>query len=309
MEPAQGRRVEPRPVSALLGHAHVEMALLCLGSLLRESAEPLKLQVHDDGSLTAEDRERLAAGLGEPAVVSRREADERLADVLASRPALRAFRKENPLGLKLLDVALLAPGAAGAPDAELAYCDSDVLFLRPFSGLFSLPPDVGGAGALFMHDPQNAYSVRSWHLLREPRLRLAARVNSGVFTFRTRFFDPDLVEWFLGRPEYRFAPVWVEQTAWALLAATAGCRLLDPAAVAFPRPGREPGPETVALHFVSPLRALLEPIARGLRARSAPEPPIGIPIAIPIAIRSFPASRLTVFGLAATEARRRLARL
>jgi hypothetical protein len=268
------------------------MALLCLGSLLARSAEPLRLQVHDDGSLTEEDLERLAAGLEGPAVVSRREADERLADLLGPHPASRAFRRENPLGLKLFDVALLAPGG------ELAYCDSDVLFLRPFSGLFSLPE---GAGALFMCDPQNAYSARSWHLLREPRLRLAARVNSGIVAFRTPLFDLDLVEWFLDRPEYRFAPVWVEQTAWALLGQPAGCRLLDPAAAAFPLPGREPDEGTVALHFVSPRRALLEPLARALESRAVP--------AVPIAIRSFPAARLTPWGLAATEARRRLARL
>ena len=51
---------EPRLVSTLLGHAHVEMALPCLGSLLRFSAEPLRLRVHDDGTLTAADQERLA---------------------------------------------------------------------------------------------------------------------------------------------------------------------------------------------------------------------------------------------------------
>src|ERR1700724_2016179 len=156
---------EPRLVSTLLGHAHVEMALRCLGSLLALSAAPLRLRIHDDGSLTGADLERLAAGLGTPSVVSRREADERLADLLDRHPAARAFRLANPLALKLLDVPLLAaPAAAGEP---LAYCDSDVLFLRRFSGLFELPP---GAGALFMHDPQNAYSVRSWDLLLERRL-------------------------------------------------------------------------------------------------------------------------------------------
>jgi hypothetical protein len=294
MESGSGPRERPRLVSTLLGHAHVQMALLCLGSLLAQSAEPLRLQVHDDGSLTEEDLERLAAGLRGPAMVSRGEADERLAELLANRPASRAFRRDNPLGLKLLDIALLAPGG------ELAYCDSDVLFLRPFSGLFALPE---GAGALFMCDPQNAYSVRSWHLLREPRLRFAARVNSGIVAFRVEGFDLDLVEWFLRQPEYRFAPVWVEQTAWALLGGQAGCRLLDPVRIAFPVAGREPAEGTVALHFVSPRRALLAPIARALGER----PQAGA--AEPLAVGSFAASRLTPWGLAATEARRRLARL
>jgi hypothetical protein len=282
----------PLLVSTLLCHAHVEMAMLCLRSLLRQAARPLRLRVHDDGSLTAADLDQLAADLDAPEVLSRREADARVADLLAPFPAARAFRAANPLALKLLDVPLLAAGD------ELAYCDSDVLFLRSFRRLFHLPP---AAGALFMCDPQHAYSVRSWQLLTEPRLRLAGRVNTGIFTFRRRLFDPELVEWFLSRPQYRFAPVWVEQTCWALLAQPAGCRLLDPAAVGIPVPGCEPPAGQVALHFMSPFRSLLAPLAGRLAERA--------PAGEPVEIRSFKASRLTAAALAATELRRRLVRL
>jgi hypothetical protein len=290
MLPGAGVGEGPRLVSTLLGHAHVDMALLCLGSLLARSRQPLRLCLHDDGTLTAADLERLAAALGGPVVVSRREADERLAGLLADRPAARAFRLANPLGLKLLDVPLLAAGE------ELAYCDSDVLFLRPFGRLFELPP---GAGALFMSDPQNAYSVRSWHLLREPRLRLAAHVNSGIIVFRTGRFDLDLAEWFLGRPQYRFAPVWVEQTCWALLAQPAGCWLLDPEAVSIPVPGRPAAAGQVALHFVSPVRGLLASFAQ----------PQGTAFQSPVELKSFPAPRLSAPSLAVTEVRRRWRRL
>ena len=304
-------------VSTLLGHAHVEMALFCLGSLRRFSALPVRLRVHDDGTLTGGDLERLAAGLGEPEVVLRGEADERLAGFLGSRPATRAFREGNALGLKLVDAVLLADGAervegaggavgaegaAGAAGAALAYCDSDVLFLRPFRRLFEVP---AGCGAVFMSDPQNAYSVRSWQLVRERRLRLAGRVNSGIIGFRTRCYDPDLVEWFLSRPEYRFAPVWVEQTCWALLGQAAGCRLLDPTAVGIPVPGRAVSPATVALHFVSPVRYLLE------RHRGAADV-AGAPAAAdtgPVEVATLAAPRLTAFALAASEVRRRLRRL
>jgi hypothetical protein len=280
-----------RPTATLLGHAHVEMALLCLGSLLCFSADPQRLRIHDDGSLTRADLERLE-GLGQPEIVSRREADDRLAEVLAVRPATRAFRAANPLALKLLDVPLLAAGD------DLAYCDADILFLRRFSRLFDLEP---GAGALFMWDPQNAYSVRSWHLLTEPRLRLAARVNTGIIGFRRRWFDPDLVEWFLARPQYRFAPVWVEQTCWALLAQLAGCRLLDPEMIGIPVSGRDPSERQVALHFVSPVRHLLGRFAAGLGERDDPTQPAEL--------RSFAARRLTPLALAASEVRRRLRRL
>jgi hypothetical protein len=285
---------EPGRVATLLGHAHVEMALACLGSLLRHSADPLRLRIHEDGSLTSQDRERLARGLGDPAFVPRAEADARVEDLLAGRPALRAFRQRNPLALKLIDIPFLSGMEA---DGDLAYCDSDVLFLRPFAGLFRFPgPETG---AVFMSDRQNAYSLRSWHLLARPRLALPCRVNSGVLLFRTRFFDPDLLEWYLSRPEFGFAPVWVEQTAWALLGQQAGCRLWDPRLLRLPEAGVDAG-DPVALHFVSPLRGLLPGFLERAGDRTG-EPPIPV--------GTVPARRCRPWDLAWTEARRRLARL
>jgi hypothetical protein len=288
---------EPVRVATLLGHAHVEMALACLGSLLRHSADPLHLRIHEDGSLDEEDRERLARGLGDPEFVPRVEADARVEDLLAGRPALRALRRGNPLALKLIDIPFLSGMEAGDGLDDLAYCDSDVLFLRPFAGLFRFPgPETG---AVFMSDRQNAYSLRSWHLLARKRLALPCRVNSGVLLFRTRFFDPDLLEWYLSRPEFGFAPVWAEQTAWALLGQRAGCRLWDPRLVRLPEPGMDAG-DAVALHFVSPLRHLLP----GFLERAADR--TGEP---PVPVGTVPARRCRPWDLALTEARRRLARL
>jgi hypothetical protein len=280
-----------RWVSSLVGHRHVEMAVFCLGSLLRRSTEPLALRLHDDGSLTPEDRERLGEALDNPLVVTRPETEERVAGLLAHRPALAAFRDDNPLALKLIDAVLHA-------GEELAYCDTDVLFLRPFAGLFRFPNPQ--TGAVFMSDRQSAYSIRSWHLLRHRRLALPCRVNTGIILFRTALFDPDLLEWYLSRPEFRFAPVWVEQTAWALLGATARCRLWDPNLVRLPRPGEEEPVGAVALHFVNPLRHLLPRFLERAKDRAG-EPPVPI--------GTVAARRCHFWDLAWTEARRRLARV
>ncbi len=279
----------PRRVASLLGHSHVDLAILCLGSLLRRSVEPLTLRLHDDGSLTPEDRERLAGALGEPEVVPRSEADERVAGVLSRHPALAAFRRSNPLALKLIDAVLYAGD-------ELAYCDTDVLFLRPFSGMFP----AGEPAAVLMADRQNAYSVRSWHLVLHRRLRLARRVNSGVIRFPATAWDPDLLEWFFARPEFGFAPVWSEQTAWALLGWKAGCRLWDPRLVRLPGPEESAPDQAVALHFVSPLRALLPRFLAAAAGR--PEEP-------PVRIGTVPARRCHCWDLAWTEAGRRWKRL
>jgi hypothetical protein len=276
-------------VTTLLGHAHVDMALLCLGSLLAYAAEPVRLRIHDDGTLTGEDQERLAAGLAEPEFVARAEAEERLADVLATRPALRELRRTNPLGLKLIDAPLLAPAG------RLLFCDSDVLFFRPFSGLWGLDGET-----VFLRDTQNAYSVRSWQLLREPRLRLAGHVNTGLVGFPKAAYDPDLLEWFLSHPGSKRTPVWVEQTAWALLGARTGCRFVDPARVRLAGESAELPGELVALHFVSPRRALLPAVAGQARDRRG-EPPI--------ALETVPAPLCHWWDLAATELYRRVRRL
>ncbi|MEA2602415.1 MAG: hypothetical protein QOF89_3407 [Acidobacteriota bacterium] len=282
----------PLRVTSIVGHRQVEMAVLCLGSLLRHSAEELALRLHDDGSLTMEDRERLAGALRDPEVVSRAEADERTGDFLARHPALRAFRRGNVMALKLIDAMLFAGD-------ELAYCDSDILFLRPFSGLYPLGETL--AGAMFMSDRQNAYSIRSWHLLRYPGLRLPRRLNAGLTAFRAAGFDLDLLEWYVSRPKFQFSPVWMEQTAWGLLAGRVGCRLWDPRRIRLPEPGEVEAPEeVVALHFVSPLRDLLPRILEWAPDRTGETP---------VALETVPARRCRSWDLAWTELRRRAARI
>jgi hypothetical protein len=282
---------QPLLVSTLLGRAQVETALACLGSLRRYGAEPFRLRIHDDGTLGPGELARLEGALGSFEVVPRREADERMEEILARHPAARACRGANPLALKLLDAPLLTGGE------RLAFCDGDILFLRPFSGLFAWPgPDVG---AVMMADTQDAYSVRSWHLLLDRRLRLPRRINTGVVLFRTELYDLDLVDWFLARPGYQRTPVWVEQTAWALLAARAGCQVYDPRQIAFPeRPVRIPG-EAMALHFVSPRRDLLPAYQEAAPDRTG-EPPV--------AVRTLPARRCGWAAMAGSEGLRLLAR-
>ncbi len=266
------------------------MAARCLGSLQRFSAEPIDLLVHDDGTLTAEDADRLASELAGAGVVWRSEADERVDERLAAHPACRAFRRSNPLGLKLLDIMLLEDGDA------LFYCDSDVLVLRPFRRLFEQD-----ATAVFMADVQSAYSLRSWQLAAAPRLRLASKVNTGLIRFARAAWDLDLIEWFLARPSYfRRTPVWAEQTAWALLGGRADCRLLEPSQVRFPPPDPSQAVGAVALHFISPLRALLPAYLQTIAVEAS------VP---PVSVVSLPSTTCGPLRLAASELRRYWARL
>ena len=269
-------------VDSLLGHAQVDLALECLGSLLRCSLDPIRLRLRDDGSLTDQDRNRLAV-LGEPEIVDRRTADEQVEPFLRAHPASLGYRRRHPLGMKLFDVAL---GQTG----PLHFCDTDVLFLRPVEGLFSVVP---AGQAVFLQDVQNAYSLRSWQLLRH-RLRIPERINTGLFSFPRERFDLDLAEWYLSRPEMAFAPVWQEQTAWALQAGGVETSVYQPTQFRLaigPPASAEDSP--AGLHFVSPSRRYLP----AWRTAGAPNKPVRAAARTP--------SRLGPVGLLGTELRRR----
>jgi len=207
---------------------------------------------------------------------------------LRARPRLRNLRRRNPLALKLLDTALLA-------GEELLYCDSDVLFFRPFVDLFQLR--VPSAAAVFMTDRQNAYSLRSWQLVRYPRrLRLVRQLNSGVVRFPGAALDLDLLEWLVAH--FALAPEWMEQTGWALLASRMSCRLLDARQLTIPEPGQPLPDGCVGAHFVSSVRGELN---RWARCRAQAQESM-------VELRSVPARRCRAIDLALSEARRVLRR-
>jgi len=230
-------------VRCLLCHAHVAMAIACLGSMRRACAEEYRLVLHDDGTLTQEDCERLMAQLSPVAIIRRPEADERMSALLADLPNARRYRLEQVYALKLFDLPLLSSAE------RLTIIDSDVLFLRRFSGLFSWQ-----APMRFMADDINAYSLRPWQVLKFP---LPARLNAGITQFYRGAYDVEYLEWFVGQQQLHAIRGWIEQTAWAMLAQRQGCAVIDEDQVRLTHPRIGTDTKAVALHFVTPQRGLL----------------------------------------------------
>ena len=254
----------PVTVATLVGHRDAAMAVTCLGSLRDGCRQPLRFRVHDDGSLTASDKAQLSARLGAVEFVDRREADAEMAARLAKYPFCRQMRERHILGLKLFDVPLLCG------EKEIAFCDSDILFLRPFEGLFAWPDDR--TGCLFMQDWQEAYAVRPWHLLPGSGLRLPRQFNSGLFFLRTDCYDLAVIEELLARDYAVFQRLaqWLEQTCWGQLALRAGGRFWSRrqiCAVRFPEMLTD---ELVAGHFTSSVRGLLPMAQEKVRLDRAP---------------------------------------
>lgn len=260
----------PMTVRTLLGEKTLGVSLACLPTLVAHSADPVRLVIHEDGTLSESGRDALRRALPGAEFVGRAEADAAVLPQLARHPLCLAARSGSPLFLKVFDIALLEPG-------ELRYADSDVLFLRPYAGLF------GGAApafpALFMADVKEAYAVRPWHLWPVGRVRLASRVNTGLLRTRPGFLDLDLVEWLLGRlgghPVWERRWYWAEQTCWAALAGRAGCGLWDSRRLVIATADMAGyTPDAVAVHFVSTYRNHLAEYTT--RALPPTDPPVAV---------------------------------
>jgi hypothetical protein len=192
--------------------------------------------------------------------------------------------------LKLFDVPLVGTG-------DIAYCDSDILFLRPFRGLFAWPDRQ--TSLLLMRDAANMYACAPRHLILEPRFRLPQCCNAGLFYCRQSAYDLDFVEWFLGLdlPRYQAAPTLVEQTAWAALGWRSGCRVWEPRQVALIRRSDQLTGDLIAGHFAD---------AHGRQLLQSVEARAPDAAALPLTVGTRPARRLSGWLLAAERAKRRL---
>lgn len=238
------------------------MAIACLGSMRRACSEDFKLVLHDDGTLTQEDCERLTAQLNPIAIISRAEADERMSVMLADLPHAQRYRLQQVYALKLFDLPLLSSAE------RLTIIDSDILFLRRCDGLFSWQ-----APMRFMADKINAYSLRPWQVFGSP---LPARINVGITQFQRRAYDVDYLEWFVGQSQLHAISAWIEQTAWAMLAQQQGCVVIDEDQVQLTHPRIGIDTKAVALHFVTPQRGLLPRFIEANAQKANDEASVGI---------------------------------
>ncbi|WP_242522478.1 hypothetical protein [Candidatus Methylacidiphilum infernorum] len=240
-------------VHGLICHRDVATGIICYKSLVQNSQEKLGLILHDDGSLTEEDIAILQSSLPIKKVFLKKEADSILAELLSRYPACSSYRKKHPYGIKIFDIPLLEKNDV------LAYCDSDLFFFKPFKGLFSFP-DPKTNIILMYNAGDEGYCLRPWHFFFYPKLQLVSKANAGIMCLRKKYFDLDLVEWFLGHNwPLKFLFLY-EQTFWAFLAARIGGALYNPAQIMFPIKkeliylASGQSPEALALHFLGGMK-------------------------------------------------------
>src|SRR5262249_7270113 len=145
---------------------------------------------------------------------------------------------------------------------------------------------------------QQAYSLRPYLLLGKGAPRLAKSVNTGIVIAPSSFLDLERVERFLRLPRLRPA-VWIEQTAWAMLAADR-CDVLDSRQFAIPHRRLVLASNPIALHFVSSVRSGLASALWESEGKESSEE---------VQVRMAPTGICSAWTLALAMARRRIARL
>ena len=207
----------------------------------------------------------LATAFPNSILLPRRSADAEVADALSRFPCIAKARIQLPHVLKLIDVALIRKESA------VRYVDTDVLFQRRFRGLFS----EGSASGAFMMDSRNSFGAHPADFWPLGPLRLARRLNSGLFWIRRDMIDLERMEYLFRRwgPRriHRYHG-WFEQTVWADQAWRARCSMFDPAQLGTATRDERSNSQLTGVHFVTPARSMLKAALRSAPSASGESP-------------------------------------
>ena len=120
-------------VQSLIGGSQLPFYLSCLKSLVTFCQDRIELQLHSDGSLAQKEKDFIHTELtGTIITITESSANStRVLDYLQGRPNCQKVRKNSLWGIEFFD-----PIYAFPEDPISFYLDADILFLRPFSGLF-----------------------------------------------------------------------------------------------------------------------------------------------------------------------------
>ncbi len=130
----------------LVSEEHVDRCNVMLRSLSPHCA--VRPVLHDDGSLTARSVDRLRDEWPDALIISRTEADQRVAELLTGHPKVRWWRSHNIRATQLVDYFLLAE------QSRVLALDTDVVFLRKPAEILDWVSAAGSSNLCFAYSPE-----------------------------------------------------------------------------------------------------------------------------------------------------------
>jgi hypothetical protein len=238
-------------VQSLIGGSQLPFYLRCLKSLLTFCQDRIDLHLHTDGSLTQEDKDLIHSELTGTTVTitDSSENSSHVLDYLQGRPNCQKVRKDSIWGIEFFD-----PIYAFPKDPISFYLDADILFLRPFSGLFDRNQVKNGA--IFLKDSQwDAYCFRPWQMLLGKNKPQAVKgITTGLVFWDKTAIDWDYLEWFLGENHLHKIPEWIMPTAQAGLANRCEAKTISPRQIKNLYPNAQIHMDTFGVHLLGSYR-------------------------------------------------------
>jgi hypothetical protein len=247
----EGQENDKTIVQSLIGGSQLPFYLRCLKSLVAFCQDRVELQLHTVGSLSQEELDIIHSQLDETmlTITDSSKSTSRVLDYLQGRPNCQKFRKNSIWGIEFFD-----PIYAFPEDQISFYLDADILFLRPFSGLFDREQVKNGA--IFLKDSQwDAYCFRPWQMLSgKKRLQVVKGITTGLVFWDKTAIDWDYLEWFLREHHLHQIPEWIMPTAQAGLANRCEAKTISPRHLPNLYPNARVHDDTFGVHLLGSYR-------------------------------------------------------
>ena len=238
-------------VQTLIGKNQIKFYLRCLKSLVSFCQDHIELQLHTDGSLSQEAKDFIHCELDGRMVtiIDSSENKNRVLDSLQGRPNCQKVRKDSIWGIEFFD-----PIFAFPEHPISFYLDADILFLRPFSGLFDREQVKNGA--VFLKDTQwDAYSFRPCQMIAgKSKPQVVKGITTGLVFWDKSAIDWDYLEWFLGEDRLHQIPEWIMPTAQAGLAHRCDAKTISPRHITNLYPNAQIHEDTFGVHLLGSYR-------------------------------------------------------
>ena len=238
-------------VQSLIGGSQLPFYLRCLKSLLTFCQDRIDLHLHTDGTLSQKEKDSIRSELTGTIVTitNSSENSSSVLDLLQGRPNCQKVRKDSIWGIEFFD-----PIYAFPKDPISFYLDADILFLRPFYGLFDRNQVKNGA--IFLKDSQwDAYCFRPWQMLLGKNKPQAVKgITTGLVFWDKTAIDWDYLEWFLGENHLHQIPEWIMPSAQAGLANRCDAKTICPRQVPNLYPNAQIHMDTFGVHLLGSYR-------------------------------------------------------
>lgn len=182
-------------VHSLLGSRHVGMCLWSIKSFLHHAKRPFSIVLHDDGSLSLQDIEKLKRHLPGVRVIRKADADTLIRPMLSPWKLVEAYRfgtlgntdysrRMSIFALKLLDFNLLTAAS------RILVLDTDVLFFRRPSELLDWVDNKSEAQCMYCYEDYAPVRNRAGVIAGfERKAAPSCYFNSGLICFDKPVMD------------------------------------------------------------------------------------------------------------------------